>query len=203
MAKKAEAASPREDTPITAENYLARAKAFCARGAVPFVVRSAEGTHGWRASRSATTAAQWAAWMKWFGEKMIQVDVAKHRGMMTVPAEYPEFFDPSAPLSDMSVGLPMFDDGAEDRMARMRERLHDLFVRVSDEMPRGARSNRPPLSRPVDVRGEGMAKVAAERRLDALRAEYRDNPPPRLAGAPPPREVSVDADSDQDDGIDW
>jgi hypothetical protein len=84
------------DGPITANNYVERARAFIkAKGeeAEGFVIRAYLGERGSLETKDASTPREWAAWMNYFEAKGIKHAFAVHRGMTTVPAQWPEEFD--------------------------------------------------------------------------------------------------------------
>jgi hypothetical protein len=82
--------------PITAANYVERARAFVrAKGAggEGFVIRAYRGAKGSLETKLAATPGPWAAWMGYLTGKGMPTAFAVDQGMMTVPAEWPDEFD--------------------------------------------------------------------------------------------------------------
>lgn len=84
-----------ESLAITAANYAERAQAFIrARGGVGFVIRAP----GCREGRA--TPAQWHAWTEYLARIGVKTTFMRQHGVATVPSEWPEQFDMTAPSSD-------------------------------------------------------------------------------------------------------
>jgi hypothetical protein len=81
---------------VTAENYTELAMNFIkSHGGEGFVIRSQTPKDS-----KQPTPAQWRAWMEYFSDRRIKTTFARQHGVVTVPTEWPEDFDFTAPLSD-------------------------------------------------------------------------------------------------------
>lgn len=81
---------------ITADNYEGLAGQFIkTHGGEGFVIRSQTPKDNKR-----PTPAQWRAWIEYFSDRRIPTVFARQHGVVTVPTEWPEDFDFTAPLSD-------------------------------------------------------------------------------------------------------
>ena len=150
--------------PITAENYVERAKAFVgAHGNAGVVIRALDGTDGHFATKQPATEAQWIAWMGYFANKGIPHAYLRGRGMGTVPAEWPEDFDLEAPISDRMDRLPRRAPFRDPEMCR---RIAALFHGVAKEM--GAL----PPKKPAWREHEPARNLSPEE----LAASWRENP---------------------------
>lgn len=83
------------------------------------MIRSQEPKDGKR-----PTPAQWRAWMEYFADRRIKTTFARQHGIVTVPAEWPEDFDFTAPLSDR-LWTPLAPLPA-DRAASVEERRENV-----------------------------------------------------------------------------
>lgn len=157
------------DDPITAENYVERARAFVrAKGddGEGFVIRAYEGERGSLETEEPATPAQWSAWMAYFEAKRIAYRVARKRGMTTVPAEWPHQFDPGWPFNapppiDPPRAKPYVPDWRNKELVEMMQAAAGLST------PQGRR--RGPDAR--DAKG-----TTPDERLEALRASYAAEP---------------------------
>lgn len=97
-----------EDTgrgPISAANYSARFQAFAA-GRGWFMIRNPDGGASRHWAETADTPAQWRAWMAWLARRAIPSVFARSHGVVAVPSEWPEQFDPECPASDRTWFAP-------------------------------------------------------------------------------------------------
>lgn len=191
--------------PITAENYVQRAKAFvAARGdaGAGFVIRAIDGEGGEEMTEIPATEPQWIAWLNYLTDLGYFKRIDKRgkpftsswmvdSGMATVPCEWPEDFDLAAPMSDRTATLYRPVHSPQHR-ADMRLRVGSLFQRLSDSLSARQSDGR----KITDGRErEEVIRQNAER-ADDLRKEWIANPitlsPAALAklGVLPKREAA-------------
>ena len=87
---------------VTAENYCERARAHIRANGQGVVVVSPNAPQPLpqHILAHAPDGAKWRAWMLYLASRHVPCRYAKMVGFMTVPADWPELFDPSAPQSD-------------------------------------------------------------------------------------------------------
>lgn len=117
--------------PVTAENWLDRVSGFLRLGGVPFVIRALDGEKGALRTKFPATEPQWIAWRSYLISKRVPVRAMDVMGMTTVPCEYPELFDPDAPVSDPFARLPR---RAPAELDRMSGKLSGLFAGLTREV---------------------------------------------------------------------
>jgi hypothetical protein len=87
---------------INAGDYSDRACAYVR--ATPtqlgFVIRAFEGEKGALRTKEMATPAQWLAWTGYLETLGVPIKFMRHQGRSTVPTEWPEDFDATAPSSD-------------------------------------------------------------------------------------------------------
>jgi hypothetical protein len=179
--QKAEA--PMDTGPITADNYLDRARRFASFGAEPFVIRALDGEKGAIRTKMLATEPQWIAWRAWFISKRISTRAMDAMGLATVPIEYPELFDHDWPTSDPFARLPR---RGPQEMDRMSGRLSSLLAGLNQEVGAwpGEQRRRPQSAAQVKAEAE---RALAEKVIDwstpavfsdMARGELRLGPPP-------------------------
>jgi hypothetical protein len=94
-----------EGNPITAENYLAYAKAF---GKTFLIARA----HGWAGDvEYHATPREWGAWLWYFLRKQISVALMGVRDYYQVPSRWPYEFDPAATIAEAQLAADDFERG--------------------------------------------------------------------------------------------
>ncbi len=103
--KKTSAAQADLDSPVSASNWTDRAVAYVkAHGGEGFVIRAFDTPHAGQ-----TTPAQWVAWLAYLTRLGVKTVFMREHRLATVPTEWPEEFDPAAPISDRSWTPPLFE----------------------------------------------------------------------------------------------
>jgi hypothetical protein len=93
------------DNPITAENYLAYAKAF---GRTFLIARA----HGWIGDLEYhAMPREWGAWLWYFLRKQISVALMGVRDYCQVPSRWPYEFDPAATIVEAQLAADDFERG--------------------------------------------------------------------------------------------
>jgi hypothetical protein len=139
---------------VTNENYIDLAQRFIeAHGGEGFVIRSQTPRDSKR-----PTPAQWRAWMEYFSDRQIKTTFARQHSVVTVPTEWPEDFDFTAPLSDR-LWTPLAPDEerpltVEQRRANVA-RFRPLIANAFSELPNDHRKKSPlghlaPVRAPID-----------------------------------------------------
>lgn len=121
---------------ITKSNYAERACAFIRfKGGEGFVVRGIEGRKGSAMTKLPATDAQWLAWLGYLDGLMVSTKFMRFNGEATVPAEWPEEFDPACGTSDKSARLLRGWEQAPERNVSMRAKIVQLFKDLSKGFP--------------------------------------------------------------------
>lgn len=163
---------------LNAQNYLDAFRVCAATRGRWFVISSGAGLAG---ARQAATPARWAAWMRWFADHDIPHLGAARFGVATVPTEWPEDFDPSAPPSDRAYrppATPLASPVDRSRLARELEALAYRLTKLPDK--RRPKPDRMPAEAPED---ELQRILARYRSSDAPMWTKPVSGPPRPLGA--------------------
>lgn len=134
---------------VTDQNYADIAVRFMA-GREGFVIRSQEPS-----DNRQPTPAQWRAWLEYFSDRKVKTTFMRQHGVATVPTEWPEDFDMTAPLSDR-LWTPLPPMGAEraptidERRANV-QRLNGMLDKAFKPLPNDHR-RKSPLEHAAPVR---------------------------------------------------
>jgi hypothetical protein len=160
---------------ITGKNYTTRAIAFLA-GREGFVIvgPDAPQKHG------ARTPAQWRAWVEYFSGINLKTTFMRREGRASVPTEWPEDFDPTAPLSDR-LWLPLPPQvHSDEHCAAMRARIGGLFRGLSASLDKPDPQRRRPAIRDsrevADPTERAQVEALHLARARQLASEYADQP---------------------------
>jgi hypothetical protein len=141
-----------------------------------FIIRALDGPLGSWATHEPATEPQWIAWVRYWQGLGIPHAFALSRGMTTVPCEWPENFDASAPPSDRSALLPRRPRGNPEARARMI----DNFARLSRQIGAAvqhmdmAAALQPP--KPASTDFSKLTPAAAEQHLAELSHQFQGSP---------------------------
>lgn len=137
---------------VTKENYLERAHYLMeANGGTGFVIRGPE-------ANGIKTPAQWRAWINYFSELGYSTIFMRQHGVGTVPTEWPEDFDPRAPVSD-KLWAPLEPLRAETLAIEQRranaQRFRTMIAEAFGPLPNDHRRKTPlahlaPVRPPID-----------------------------------------------------
>jgi hypothetical protein len=165
-----------DDAPVTAENYVAKACAFIRAKGQGVVIRTNAPASPPPASVASfpPDEAKWRAWMTYLAKLGVRTAYARHVGYMTVPADWPEAFDPAAPQSDpFPPPLPAKEPAIHSAwigpaLAQLARNMAAMPLR-QDKPENDARFARTPEQRAKLV-------AEAEAKLEALKAQNIANP---------------------------
>ena len=168
--------------PITSENYVQRAIEYArSHGGLSVIRRHSDQVQGYPA-----THARWKAWMEWKLAHSIRIRGALAAGIATVPAEWPEDFDPNADSSDKDFRFPSPPYVSLARRGEMARKLISLAEQI-DKRNYDKRRPDQPLPPPEST----------DERVARLTREFRATPPLPLSDRaraamglePAPREI--------------
>ena len=150
-----------DTSPTDASNYVERWPAFAAtHGGLKMIRRRADATGTFHA-----TEARWFAWMTWMQGHGIPTRYVLSVGVATVPADWPEDFDPRAEPSDRDFRFPSSDFTMPQRRAEIAQGLRDLSDSI-DRRNYDPRRKDNPMPKPE----------TPTERLERLRANYAAAP---------------------------
>jgi hypothetical protein len=168
--------SPKPSTGINAENYVERAQAFIrANRGEGVALRSSDAPPDARTKSLPVTNAQFWSWIEYFARIGVKTKSSRKSGVMTVPAEWPEDFDASAPASLRTYIAPPSVEPTDKRIPPIAwQSLIDQFPKSVEKWSAindsaDARDHDDPATRAAIV-------AHHERRLADLRAEYAASP---------------------------
>jgi len=175
---------PQPQTNVTAETYLAKAKAYVKTTPLKawVVIRAREGASGSIASGKAPDDAEWIAWLAYRADLGISNRYVIREGVMTVPAAWPDEFDAGALACDRMAVLP----SPRVQPYVSPERMASLFAKLGASLGGGGRRRPGEFDGRPDARYARAAEAAAvirnaeTDRLKALREQYAADPPPPL-----------------------
>jgi hypothetical protein len=145
-----------------------------------FIIRALDGQDGSFATGEPATEPQWIAWVRYWQDLGIPHAFALQKGLATVPCEWPEDFDASAPPSDRLALLPR----RTRRNPESRARMIDNFCRLSRQIGAAIEHmdmNAPPKSastppKPASTDFSKLTPSEAEQHLAELSRQLQGSP---------------------------
>jgi hypothetical protein len=153
--------------------YFELAQAHAKAYGTAFIIRALDGLDGAFATGEPATEPQWIAWVRYWQDLGIPHAFALQKGLATVPCEWPENFDASAPPSNRSALLPRRPRGNPESRARMI----DNFCRLSRQIGAAIEHmdmNAPAKPEPSSIDFSTMTPREAEQHLAKLDHELVD-----------------------------